>query len=216
MEQTALKAENRTVSGKSTLKNIRKMGKLPAVVYGKEFAAKPIAVDMSETIKMLRKYGESSIINLELDGEKIPVIMKEVQRDTLNNVIDHIDFFKVSMTDEIEINVPIYLRGDAEGVKAGGILQFQKRELAVKSLPQDLPENVKLDISKLNIGDTLTVADVEFDDKIEILDEPDDVIVTILAPKIVEDTAEHAEDEEEIVEPEVVAKGKDKEEEEEE
>lgn len=215
MEQTALKAENRTVSGKSTLKNIRKMGKLPAVVYGKEFAAKPIAVDMSETIKTLRKYGESSIINLELDGEKIPVIMKEVQRDTLNNVIDHIDFFKVSMTDEIEINVPIYLRGDAEGVKAGGILQFQKRELAVKSLPQDLPENVKLDISKLNIGDTLTVADVEVDDKIEILDEPDDVIVTILAPKIVEDTAEHAEDEEEIVEPEVVAKGKDKEEEEE-
>jgi large subunit ribosomal protein L25 len=214
MEQTALKAENRTVSGKSTLKNIRKMGKLPAVVYGKEFSAKPIAVDMSEAIKILRMYGESSIISLELDGEQFPVIMKEVQRDTLNNVIDHIDFFKVSMTDEIEINVPIYLRGDAEGVKAGGILQNQKRELAIKSLPQDLPENVELDISKLNIGDTLTVADIKLGDKIEVLDEPDGVIVTILAPKVAEDAEEPAEDEEEeIVEPEVVAKGKDKEEE---
>ena len=84
---------------------------------------------------------QSSAWNLT---ESKSVIMKEVQRDTLNNVIDHIDFFKVSMTDEIEINVPIYLRGDAEGVKAGGILQNQKRELAIKSLPQDLPENVKL------------------------------------------------------------------------
>jgi large subunit ribosomal protein L25 len=213
MEQTALKAQIRTVSSKSALKNIRKMGKLPAIVYGKNFDTKPIAVDANEVVKTLKFHGESSIIKMELDGEQFSVIMKEVQRDTLNNVINHIDFFKVSMSDEIEINVPIYLQGDAEGVKEGGILQNQKRELAIKAFPQDLPENVELDISGLNIGDTLTVADIKLDGKFGVLDEPDEVIVTILAPRLAEEELE--EDKEELVEPEVDSKDKEEIEEEE-
>ncbi|MGI6486343.1 MAG: 50S ribosomal protein L25/general stress protein Ctc [Thermoanaerobacterales bacterium] len=214
MAQTILKAENRPISGKSALKNVRRTGKLPAVVYGKQYENKQIAVDASEVNKLLKVYGGSSIINLVVDGEEIPVIMKEIQRDTLNDVIQHIDFMKVSMTDEITLNVPIYLIGDAQGIKVGGILQNQKRELSIKSLPQDIPETVELDVSNLNIGDSLTVADINLGDKVTILDDPDEVIVSIIAPKVAEEIEEpEAEEEEEQAEPEVVAKGKEKEEE---
>jgi large subunit ribosomal protein L25 len=212
MAQTILKAENRPISGKSALKNVRRTGKLPAVVYGKQYENKQIAVDASEVNKLLKVYGGSSIINLVVDGEEIPVIMKEIQRDTLNDVIQHIDFMKVSMTDEITLNVPIYLIGDAQGIKVGGILQNQKRELSIKSLPQDIPETVELDVSNLNIGDSLTVADINLGDKVTILDDPDEVIVSIIAPKVAEEI-EEPEAEEEQAEPEVVAKGKEKEEE---
>jgi large subunit ribosomal protein L25 len=214
MAQTILKAENRPISGKSALKNVRRTGKLPAVVYGKQYENKQIAVDASEVNKLLKVYGGSSIINLVVDGEEIPVIMKEIQRDTLNDVIQHIDFMKVSMTDEITLNVPIYLIGDAQGIKVGGILQNQKRELSIKSLPQDIPETVELDVSNLNIGDSLKVADINLGDKVTILDDPDEVIVSIIAPKVAEEIEEpEAEEEEEQAEPEVVAKGKEKEEE---
>ncbi|HHW03568.1 MAG TPA: 50S ribosomal protein L25/general stress protein Ctc [Thermoanaerobacterales bacterium] len=212
MEQIALKAEKRDVSKKGIINELRRKGKLPGVLYGKNIESSPVVVDAKELLKILKTHGESALIDLELEGEKLPVLMKEIQRDTLKDAILHVDFYKVSMTDRIEFNLPLVLKGDAEGLKMGGILQHQKRELLVKALPADMPEHLEVDISHLKIGDTLTVGDLKVDEKITVLDDPDEVVVSILAPKLAEDAEVPAG--EQATEPEVVAKGKEKKEEE--
>jgi large subunit ribosomal protein L25 len=212
MEQIALKAEKRDISKKGTINELRRKGKLPGVLYGKNIESSPVAVDAKELLKVLKTHGESALINLELEGEKHPVLMKEIQRDTFKDAIVHVDFYRVSMTDRIEFNLPIILKGDAEGVKMGGILQHQKRELSVKALPADMPEHLEVDISNLKIGETLTVGDLKVDDKITVLDDPEEVVLSVLAPKLAEDT--EVPTGEQAAEPEVVAKGKEKQEEE--
>jgi large subunit ribosomal protein L25 len=211
MEQLVLKATERR-TGKSVNKSLRNNHKLPGILYGKDVESKPVVVDQKELLKILKTHGESALINLELDGKTFPVLMKEIQRDTLKNTITHVDFYKVSMTEKIEFDLPIVLKGDPEGVKMGGILQHQKRELSAKALPADIPEHLEVDISHLMIGDTLTVGDLKVDEKITILDDPEEVVVTVLAPKLAEDTEVPAG--EQAAEPEVVAKGKEKKEEE--
>lgn len=212
MEQIALKAEKRDISKKGTINELRRKGKLPGVLYGKNIESSPVAVDAKELLKVLKTHGESALINLELEGEKHPVLMKEIQRDTLKDAIVHVDFYRVSMTDRIEFNLPLVLKGDAEGVRMGGILQHQKRELSVKALPADMPEHLEVDISGLKIGDTLTVGDLKMDEKITVLDDPEEVVISILAPKLAEDT--EVPTGEQAAEPEVMAKGKEKKEEE--
>jgi len=212
MEQVALKAEKRDISSKGALNELRRKGRLPGVLYGKNIEARPVSVEAKELLKVLKTHGLSAIIDLELDGRKQPVLMKEIQRDSLKDSILHVDFYGISMTDRIEFNLPIVLRGDAEGVKLGGILQHQKREISVKAMPKDMPEHLEVDISGLKIGDTLTVGDLKVDEKLTVLDDPEEVVISILAPKLAEDTEAPAG--EEAAEPEVMAKGKEKEEEE--
>ncbi|MDI3481568.1 MAG: large subunit ribosomal protein [Tepidanaerobacteraceae bacterium] len=206
MEQIALKAKKRDSSTKGKINELRRKGKLPGVLYGKNVDSCPVSVDAKELLKILKTHGESALINLELEGQTHPVLMKEIQRDTLKDTIVHVDFYRISMTEKIEFDLPIVLKGDAEGVKMGGILQHQKREISVKALPKDLPEHLEVDISSLKIGDTLTVGDLKVDEKITVLDDPDEVVISILAPKLAEDTEVPAG--EQAAEPEVVAKGK--------
>jgi len=175
---------------KSENKRLRRENKLPAVVYGKGYETKSIAVDGRELDKILKTHGETSLINLQVGDDTFPVLIKEVQRNTLKNSIDHVDFFKVSMDEEVEYNAPIVLVGDAEGVKMGGVLQHQKREIALKALPRDMLESVEVDISEMKIGDALTVGDIKVDSKNTVLDDPDEIIVSIVAPKLVDESVE--------------------------
>lgn len=175
---------------KSENKRLRRENKLPAVVYGKGYETKSIAVDGRELDKILKTHGETSLINLQVEDDTFPVLIKEVQRNTLKNSIDHVDFFKVSMDEEVEYNAPIVLVGDAEGVKMGGVLQHQKREIALKALPRDMLESVEVDISEMKIGDALTVGDIKVDSKNTVLDDPDEIIVSIVAPKLVDESVE--------------------------
>ena len=175
---------------KSENKRLRRENKLPAVVYGKGYETKSIAVDGRELDKILKTHGETSLINLQVEDDTFPVLIKEVQRNTLKNSIDHVDFFKVSMDEEVEYNAPIVLVGDAEGVKMGGVLQHQKREIALKALPRDMLESVEEDISEMKIGDALTVGDIKVDSKNTVLDDPDEIIVSIVAPKLVDESVE--------------------------
>lgn len=210
MEHPVLTAAVRQAA-KSENKKLKREGKVPAVVYGKGYETTSISVDDKELSRILKSRGESSLINLELNGEAFPVLIKEVQRNVLKNSMEHVDFFKVSMDEEVEYNLPIVLKGDAKGVKEGGVLQHQKREVTVKSLPNDMLDNIEIDISDMDIGDTLTVADLKIADKNTVLDDPDEVIVSVLAPRLEEEEIETPEEGEE---PELV--GEDKEEQEEE
>ena len=215
MEHPVLTAAIR-LAAKSESKRLKKENKLPAVVYGKGYETTSIAIDEKELYRILKTQGESSLINLEVQDQTFPVLIKEVQRNILKDTIDHVDFFKVSMDEEVEYNLPIFLIGDAEGIKMGGVLQHQKREIAVKSLPGDMLDNIEVDISTMEIGDTITVADLKVDEKNTILDDPDEVIVTLLMPSIEEEEEEDVDVLEEGEEPELVESDKEEEEEEEE
>lgn len=207
MENLVLTATIREAK-KSENKNLRRENKVPAVVYGKEYEAKSIAVDERELKKLLRTHGEATLINLQVENDTFPVLIKEVQRNILKDTIDHVDFFKVSMDEEVEYNAPIVLVGDAEGVKMGGILQHQKREITLRALPADMLESVEVDISEMQIGDILTVADLKIDSKNTVMDDPEEVVATIVAPSLAED----AEAPEEGEEPELVEGNKEEEE----
>jgi len=206
MEQITLKADIRNFGGTGRL---RREGKIPAVIYGKEIESTPISVDAKEFLNIMKTHGETTLLNLEIQGNNHTVLTKEIQRDTMKGMIIHVDFQKVSMTDKVEFNLPIALKGDAEGVKMGGVLQFQKREVTAKAMPKDMIEVLEVDISNLKIGDVLKVSDLEVDDKITILDDPDEIVVSVLAPKLAEEVEAPTGEQE----PEVIAKGKAEEEE---
>ncbi len=211
MERPVLTATVREAK-KSENNKLKREGKVPAVVYGKEYGPISISVDEKELFKILKEKGESSLINLELNGERFPVLIKEVQRHVLKDTFEHVDFFKVSMDEQVEYNLPVILKGTAKGLKLGGVLQHQKHEITVKSLPDNMIESLEVDISDLDIGDTLTVGDLKVDSKITILDDPDEVIASVLAPKL-EEAAEAVETTEEAKEPELVRESKEEEEE---
>ncbi|MDD4568626.1 MAG: 50S ribosomal protein L25/general stress protein Ctc [Tepidanaerobacteraceae bacterium] len=211
MEHPTLRATNRQATGKCGIKRLRRENKLPAVVYGKGFETTSVVIDEKEASKIFKTRGTSSLINLELDSNTFPVLTKEVQWNALKNSIDHVDFFKVSMDEEVEYNLSIFLTGDSEGVKEGGTLQHQLREVTVKALPGDMLDNVEVDISSMVIGDTITVADLKVNEKNTILNDPDEVVVTLLAPRA-EEEEEDIEVPEEGEEPELVQNDKEEEE----
>lgn len=201
------KADKRDIVRKGGLNALREEGILPAVIYGKGFDTIPVTVDAKKFNKIIRDHGENTLLNLELDGEDYPVIIREVQRDPIRNEIIHADFNIVSMTEEIDFELPIVLVGEPVGAKEGGVLQHQLRELNARALPKYMMDTMEVDVSNLKIGDTLLVKDLDIDENVTILDDPEEMIATLLAPEE-EEEQEVDEDETDMAEPEVIEKGK--------
>jgi large subunit ribosomal protein L25 len=217
MAQVQLTADTRTKKGKEAARQLRSQGLLPAVLYGGESGNIPIAVNAHDFHQIVTKAGgENMLIDLtvkQTEGEKqLPVIIKDVQIDPVKHVFVHADFLEVTMGQVIEIQVPIELQGTAQGVKEGGVMEFLHRSLTVECLPSQILDQVSLDISSLDIGDSLTVADISLGDDYRILDDLDTVVTTVTAPSMAEEEEEE-ELEEELAEPEVIQKGKQEEEE---
>ena len=210
-----LKAQRRTLLGKK-VKRLRREGKLPAILYGPTVEEPiPLVLDYAEAYKTIRSLGPSALIDLEVDGETYTTIIRERQRDVITGKLLHVDFQAVSMTEEVESEVAIVLKGEAPAAKHYGATIVQELEtLDVEALPQDLPESIVVDISVLEEpGDTITVGDLVLPPGVKVLNPPDEVIVAAVGPE------EEAEEEEleavEGAEPEVIEKGKKEEEEEE-
>jgi large subunit ribosomal protein L25 len=217
MEKQVITAEKRTVTGKQ-VGQLRRQGKLPGVIYGRHLEALPIIMDLKSTTRILNSLTASSLVNLNVDGTEHSVLVRERQRDYLKDVYLHVDFLAVSLTETLTAHVGIELIGESPSVKDFNcIIVREKDELEVECLPQDLPQRITLDISVLtNIGDSLSVADVDLGDKVTILDNPEDKIVIATAPRIEEEVVEEEEVTEEEAEAEVIEKGKKEEEGEEE
>lgn len=179
-----LTAENRNIFGKK-LKKERQNGLMPAILYGKNKAAKAIFASLKEFQKIYKKAGETNIIEVALHNEKINTIIYDVQFDPLSDLPVHADFLIVKMDEPIEATVPIAFYGDSEAVKSGGILVKVIHELTVKALPQELPHEIKIDISKLKTaGDKITISDIAVLKNVSILDKDiEDVIALIETPR---------------------------------
>ncbi len=210
MEREVLQASRRTVLGKQ-VGALRRQGKLPAILYGAHIQPIPITLETREAERVLRHMTTSSLVNIELEGQTYPALVRERQRDPIKNHLLHVDFQAVSLTEKIRANVGIELVGISPAVKDwNAILVTPLDELEVECLPQDLPERIAVDVSGLtNIGDGIRVSDLVISDKVRILNDPEEMVVIATAAEAEEVVAEVGAE----VEPEVIEKGKKEEEE---
>lgn len=206
-------AEVRKNTGTSASKADRQVGLVPAVLYGEGVEAPVhIVVDTIPLEKLLSQHGLGSILTVKVGQTEYPAMIKEVQHDPVRGHIIHADFQGISLTEVLQTVVPIVLEGTPEGVKEGGTVQHQLRELEVECLPQDLPDNVVLEIGHLALTESLFVRDLTVPENVEIITDPDEVVVTVLAPRPEEE--EEVEEEEAIDEELVAPEGEEEEEEE--
>lgn len=197
---TMLKANSREDLKGSTLRKLRNQGSVPAVVYGKGLPSKTVSIDEIDFLKTLKITGKNGIIFLATDSGTYEVITHDIQRDSLKGDLIHVDFYKVDMKSKMDASVPLHLIGEAIGVKDGGIIQQTLYEISVRSLPADIPESIEIDISNLKIGDSLQVRDLPKADRYEINNEPEEGILSILAPALNNepDEQQEKEDKEEV------------------
>jgi large subunit ribosomal protein L25 len=205
MEEIVIKANRRQIVGKQ-VKSLRLEGKLPAVVYGRHIDPLPISLDMREASRTLQGLSLSALIRLHVDGEEHYVLVRDKQRDILRGSLIHVDFQAVSLTDKVRAVVRIELEGESPAVtEQGGILVSPLEQLEVESLPGDLPEVIKVDISKLlEVGDMINVKDLDLPSGVTVAYDPEETVAVVTWPEaeIVEEEVEEEEVEE--VEPELV------------
>ncbi len=211
MEKQVIKATKRTVTGKQ-VRQLRRAGKLPAVIYGHNVEPVAITLDARDATLSLSKVSSSTLISIEVDGQEIPTLVREKQRDFIRNVLTHVDFMAVSLKEKLRAEVSIELTGVSPAVKDfNAILVNGLTSLTVECLPTDLPEKFVVDISILAvIGNGIHVSDIVVPENIKVLDDPAEMVVVATAPakEEVAEVAAVAPVEGEGGEPEVIEKGK--------
>jgi large subunit ribosomal protein L25 len=190
-----LTVEKRNTDKRSFLTELRSKGHVPANLYGYGTESVSLSVDEPTFIKAFREVGKNGVLKLKVDGKNYSVMVQEMQVHPLKDVITHIDFIALDLNKETQAEVPIVLTGESPGVKEGGILQRVLAEVTVKALPADFPEQLEVAVNSLEVGDSLAVKDLPTGKKYEILHEEDEVIVSVVPPKIQdEDTDEETEE----------------------
>lgn len=188
MKDVTLAVSIRTETGKGASRQSRIAGNIPAVVYGPDI--KPYQIEVSE--KALRAavkeaHSTSAIFNLDVNGKKKRVIIRDMQRDPVTSTVTHIDFHAISENKALHLTVPISITGTAKGVKTeGGILQTTLRDLEISCLPKDIPDEIVVDVSELGIGESIHVKDLEVPN-VKILTEERRTVVVVAAPTIVKE-----------------------------
>lgn len=189
----SLSAKIRKEFGKKT-KALRKKGLLPAVVYGPKMKSLPLELDYQNFERVFKEAGESSLISLEIEGkkEKPQVLIHEIQEDPLTGKFIHVDFYQPLLTKEVEAKVPLIFEGTSRAIKElGGTLVKNILELEVKALPQNLPKEIKIDISKLKtFEDHILVKDLKLPKEIKILKEPEEILAWVAPPEKIEEELE--------------------------
>jgi large subunit ribosomal protein L25 len=217
MSEFVVAAESRTETGKNSNRRLRGRGLIPGIVYGAGRDAVAVAVSPREITDILRSAsGENTLFDIEMEGKRRKVILKEFQREPIKGQLLHADFFEVALDKPIEVKVHIELTGTPTGVKnEGGLLDFITRELEIECLPTDIPDKISVDVSDLELGRHLRVSEVTLpSDRITLLTELDVVVAHVVTPRAdvaatEEEEAEAAAAEgEEGAEPEVAPKGK--------
>ncbi len=188
MEKIDINATKREVSGKK-VRDLRKAGKLPAVLYGYKVETQQIELSERDFAQAFKRAGESTIVNLIIDGQTRPVLIHDVQRHYLKDQPIHVDFFAVNMSEKLKVHVPLHFTGESPAVKAlGGTLVKNLSEVEVECLPNDIPQNLEIDISALNtFEDAIRVANLNLGNSITVLTPADEVIVTVTPPRTEEE-----------------------------
>ena len=220
MAEVTLEVARRESSGKGVARKLRQQGRIPAVVYGGHRESVAIEVDRKAVAELIQKsqHGVRSIFLLKMadTDQQRHAMIKEIQMDPISRKMTHIDFIRVVMDEVIRTTVPVHVTGTAIGVKQGGLLDFQVRELHVECLPTAIPDSIEVDISELDVHDYVRIGDIKLPDGVKVLDDSDRVVVgvTLARAEVVEAVVAPVEEGVVPAEPEVISKGKKTEEEE--
>lgn len=210
-EQITIRAEPRKAQGSTAARRARRAGHLPGVVYGEGKPAMAVQVPAHEFEKMLHRHtGEHLIMDLVIGGETKKVLLQELQRNPLTGHLMHVDFHEISMTKKLRVEVPITLVGTPVGVsQQGGILDHLLRRVEIECLPADIPEQIEVDVSGLEVGKHLSVRDIRLDPaRYAVITAGDIAIAAVSMPKAEEEAAPAAAAGEAAAEPEVLTEKK--------
>jgi large subunit ribosomal protein L25 len=217
MEKVIIEANERKTINKRSRNILRNEGRVPGVLYGSRL--EPIPIDVTRLkINPLVFTAKTNLISLKLDGhEEYECVIKDVQFDPVTDEVVHFDLIGLTRGEKIQLEVPLQLLGNAVGVKEGGLLQESLHKLNIECLPKDIPQSLELEVTELNIGDSIHVSDLNFEN-ITILNPENTIVVSVVLPKVeieVEEVEEGEEiaEEEGAAEPEIIGKGKESEEE---
>ncbi len=181
MELVKLQAKLRKDTGKGVARRLRKNKQIPAVLYGPKTDPVSISLETIEFDRVIRENGTSGLFfNLKIDDDaktSRTAMLKDLQRDIYGLEYLHVDFHEIDLDTQVSVTVPVEIIGECKGVKEGGILQVIRRELDILCKPADTPETIQIDTTNLEMGDSIHVEDLNFDDKIEV---PHEVNFTIL------------------------------------
>jgi large subunit ribosomal protein L25 len=219
MDTYKVNSETRETTRKGHARKLRASGRIPAILYGHKEAPVGLSIDESQMRAILSKHPDSPIVDLSVgDGSEINALVREIQRHPATGKLLHIDFQRISLDEQVRVDVPVELIGEPVGVKdQGGILEHGIRSLTVECLPREIPESIDIDVRDLSIGDAVKLADVQQRyPKLEFADEPELTLCTVSPPRLeaVAEPEEAVEGEE--AEPEVISKEKDEQEQDEE
>ncbi|NQU03951.1 MAG: 50S ribosomal protein L25 [Syntrophaceae bacterium] len=190
MKAVTLNASTRNESGKGAARRLRETGFVPAIFYGYKVEPTMVQVDSSELIKIVKQgKGGSLFVKLGIKPDKGKTveklsIIKDLQIDTLKRRLIHADFYEIGMNRKLTIDLSIILQGQPVGIEQGGELQQLKRDVKISGLPSTLPEAIEIDISHLDIGDSIKIKDLTFQDDIEVLDAEDIVIANVAVTRV--------------------------------
>jgi len=201
MGDILLKAQVREETGKEISRKLRAQGLIPAILYGPSVQPIPLVVNPTAVLKILEKeQAASSFLDLEItDGKNSQikkVLIKDVDFHPATDQLIHVDFYQITVGKELTLDVPIVIVGKAKGVEKGGVLEQNLRELAISCLPKLVPSHIEIDVTDLDIGDSIHVADISVDEGIKIENDPQVPVVTLVAPEEAKAEAEGEEEEE--------------------
>ncbi len=190
-----INAEKRNLGKKSNLTELRKEGFIPGIIYGDGQEGIKIAFNARDYTREYKKsIGEVAFFDITVDGKTYKTFIKEKQIHPLTRKTMHIDFIELHKGKSITIDIPINFDGEAPGTKEGGVLEIIHRKIQITCLPKDIPDEIKIDISGLNIGDSIRVADIDLSEDIVADLSGNITIVTLSLPKIVEEPEEEEEE----------------------
>jgi len=191
MSENLLHAETRESTGKGFARKLRKRGKIPGIFYAHNEKPIPIMLDEKDTMKILTS--ESGLIDIQIGSKrKRKAIIKDAQTDPVKQKLLHVDVMGVRLKEKINVEVPIHVVGNAVGVKDhGGILHQYLHVIEISCLPLDIPEHIEIDVTNLNIGDAITLDALSIEN-VEILGEPEQPIVNVLAPTVIREPVAEA------------------------
>lgn len=210
MSNFVIEVEERTAIGKNESRRLRRSGKIPAVLYGAGKRNFPVSVDPAHVEQILNsEAGANTLLDLKLKGPNTQrkAMIRAFQTDPVKGTVVHADFIRIEMDQKLELHVPVRATGVSPGVKEqGGVVEIVQRTLDVSCLPEDIPEMIEVDISALNIGDQVRLADLKALDNVEFLQPAETVVVTVVIPRVIEEEVPEVEEVEEGAEPEVIGK----------
>ena len=180
MSKQTLNAKTRTVTGKTAAKNLRKEGRIPAVVYNAKGEATSIDVDEVEFNKIWRTITPTTSIVLNIDGKENVALIKDVEYNIRNDKALHADFFVPDADQKLVMKIKVHFQGTPAGVLKGGFKKERNNQIKIKAAIADLPETITADVSKINVSEALRVKDLVLGDKVEVLTDKELPLVTVL------------------------------------